>query len=866
MFELLRHFSWAELRHHPWRYGAALASIALGVALAFSVHVINASALSEFSSALQSVQGKPDVSVSAAGTGAAGAGLMDERLYEQVAKLDAVAVASPVLELSTYALDAQGKKVSVRVVGVDALLVMQVAADLMPRPHETQSATQNAGAGRFALFAPNQAFLNAAARQSLGDGPLRMVVGSQIKALDNAGSVGTLGSPLIVMDLGAMQDAFAQVGALSRIDLRLAAGQSPASLQLPEGLALALPGDASERSDQLSRAYRVNMTVLALVALFTGAFLVYSVLSLAVAKRAQQLALLGVLGLTARQRLKLVLLEASLLGLQGAALGIAAGTGLAALGLKALGGDLGGGYFSAATPPLQWSISAALVYAALGWLAAIVGAWWPARAAQALPLAQTLKGLGQVNTSQRPPWLALILVALGVAFSWAPPLLGIPIAAYVAVGLFLVGGMGLLPWSVSALYDRLSPWVAARALPMLAVERARRMREVAVVAVSGVVAALSLGVALTVMVSSFRDSVSSWLDTMLPAPLYARLTSSTQTAQALYFPPEVMARMAQLPGVEQVQGLRLRNLRVGAALPDVQLIARPINLKEAKKVLPLVGEVHAPPVPDAIPVYVSEAVVSLHGAAPGQIFKPNWLLALIETAPSATHSIANQATPTFYVAGVWRDYVRQFGSVVIDHAQYMKLTGDARINDIAMWPRANADTAMLQTQVRQLFSNDAALANLVEFASSAEIRAISLKMFDRSFAVTYWLQAVAIGIGLFGIATSFSAQVLARRKEFGLLAHLGLTRQQILRVVALEGAAWTAIGAVAGCVLGLLVSLVLIHVVNPQSFRWTMDMSVPWLRLMLLAVAVMLAGTVTAWLSGRAAASRDAVLAVKEDW
>jgi putative ABC transport system permease protein len=119
---------------------------------------------------------------------------------------------------------------------------------------------------------------------------------------------------------------------------------------------------------------------------------------------------------------------------------------------------------------------------------------------------------------------------------------------------------------------------------------------------------------------------------------------------------------------------------------------------------------------------------------------------------------------------------------------------------------------------------------------------------------------------LFGIATSFSAQVLSRRKEFGLLAHLGLTRSQILRVVALEGAAWTAIGAIAGCALGLLVSLVLIHVVNPQSFRWTMDMSIPWGRLGVLAAAVMLAGTITAWLAGRAAASRDAVLAVKEDW
>ena len=104
--------------------------------------------------------------------------------------------------------------------------------------------------------------------------------------------------------------------------------------------------------------------------------------------------------------------------------------------------------------------------------------------------------------------------------------------------------------------------------------------------------------------------------------------------------------------------------------------------------------------------------------------------------------------------------------------------------------------------------------------------------------MTYWLQAVAVGIGLFGVAASFSAQVLARRKEFGLLAHLGLTRTQILRVVAAEGAAWTSLGALAGVALGLAVAVVLVHVVNPQSFHWTMEMALPWGRLALLCAAV----------------------------
>jgi putative ABC transport system permease protein len=207
----------------------------------------------------------------------------------------------------------------------------------------------------------------------------------------------------------------------------------------------------------------------------------------------------------------------------------------------------------------------------------------------------------------------------------------------------------------------------------------------------------------------------------------------------------------------------------------------------------------------------------------------------------------------------------------MDPADFARYSRDTRVNDIAFWLRPGADVPKVQAQLRALANQlaptpDGAAGALLEFGSAAEIRATSLKIFDRSFAVTYWLQAVAIGIGLFGVAASFSAQVLARRKEFGLLVHLGLTRRQILRVVALEGAAWTTLGALAGVALGLAVAVVLVHVVNPQSFHWTMELALPWGRLAALGAAVIAAGTVTAWLSGQAAAGRDAVIAVKEDW
>lgn len=848
MLALLGTFSLQELRHHPWRTAAAVLAVLLGVALAFSVQLINASALSEFAGAVRSVNGQPDLELRAV------QGSFDERLFERVGTDPAVTIASPVLELGTlWTLDG-GKRQPLRVVGIDALVIAAVAPALMP-----QTSTS---ADRLALLSPATVFLNPAAQQLATGSVVRLQSGLQLRDTRVAGTVIAGGPPLAVMDIAAAQELFGRLGQLTRIDVRLRPGTDRdawvRALQLPAGITAAPPGDAAERVSNLSRAYRVNLTVLALVALFTGGFLVFSVLSLSVARRSQQFALLGVLGLTPRQRRALVLTEAVVLGAAGSLTGIALGTALASLGLKLLGGDLGGGYFPGVAPQLQWSAAAAVVYAALGIVAAMAGAWWPAMAAQRLPLAQTLKGLGSPIATGQGHVGSLLLMAAGGALALLPPIAGIPLAAYLSVGLLLVGGITALPWLVALLYDRIAPRLAHRLLPLLAVERARRVRESAAVAISGVVAALSLAVALTVMVASFRDSVTRWLDVVLPADLYVRTSLSTAAGDTAYLTPEFTGAIAQLPGIRRVATQRVRTLLLDPALPPLALLARRID--DPAQSLPLIGEPLAAPA-GLVPVYVSEAVVDLYGARLGQVFTR------FSEAFRPQAQFVGAAPTQFFVAGIWRDYVRQTGAVAIDDRSYQALTGDLLANDVQLWLAPGASAQTVQASVRELAQRQGAGGGaLLEFASAAEIRAASLRIFDRSFAVTYWLQAVAIGIGLFGIAASFSAQVLARRKEFGLLAHLGLTRRQILTVVAGEGAAWTVIGSLAGLALGLAVSVVLVHVVNPQSFHWTMDLRAPWLRLALLCLAVVAAGTLTAWLAGRAAAGRDAVLAVKEDW
>jgi putative ABC transport system permease protein len=851
MRRLLLTFSWQELRHHPWRSAAAMVAVMLGVALAFSVHLINASALSEFASAVRAVNGQPDLELRAAQGG------FDDALLERVATLPGVALASPVLELQTLARRADGTRVPLRVLGVDALLIARIAPGLMPRPDEALAA----GRERLSVLLPDTVFLNATARALRGDDErLTLQAAGNWQALRVAGDVTAPGEALAVMDVAAAQERFDQLGRLTRIDLRLAEGADARALRAGlaaiagPGVLLAEPASAGERASNLSRAYRVNLTVLALVALFTGAFLVFSVLSLSVTQRQQQFALLGVLGLSARERLRLVLAESLLLGVLGSGAGLLLGALLAGLALRLLGGDLGGGFFQGQAPALSISPLAALLYGALGVVAALVGGFWPARAAQHLPPAQALKGLGLLGARGTEGFtrrVGLGLMVVGLLLAFAPPVAGVPVAAYLSVAALLVGGIVALPVLVSLVYDRVAPRVR-QPLPLLAVERARRMRSVAAVAVSGVVASLALSVALTVMVTSFRQSVMQWLDGVLPAQLYLRGAPTTAMGDAVYFERDFLDAVARIPGVQRVSGQRHRPVLLDPAQPAILLLVRalPRAPLEVARQLPLVGD----PVAvgdDAVPVYVSEAMVDLHGARVGQ------------PLPALAALLPGQ--PRLVVAGVWRDYARQGGSVVMAESDWRRLSDDTRVNDLSLWLDAGADEAAVRAALAQLAAQRLGGPS-PEIASAAEIRAHSLRIFDRSFAVTYWLQAVAIGIGLFGVAASFSAQVLARRKEFGLLAHLGLTRAQVLAVVTGEGAAWTLIGAAAGLGLGLAVSVVLVHVVNPQSFHWTMELRLPLPRLLMLALAVVVAGTVTAWLSGRAAASRDAVLAVKEDW
>lgn len=663
---------------------------------------------------------------------------------------------------------------------------------------------------------------------------------------------GTIGAPrgqrLGVVDIAAAQDAFGRLGRLSRIDLRVVPGTSidgaraAVAARLPAGVTVERPVETAGLAARMTRAYRVNLDVLSLVALFTGSLLVFSTQALSIVRRRTQLALLRALGLPRRWLVGLLLAEGALVGAVGAAVGLAAGYALAALLLRTFGADLGAGFFRGEAPSLIASPRDALAFAALGVAAAIAGAWWPARdAARASPAAAIRAG---DNAEAFGRFVSLAPGVACLAASGAvvalPPIGGLPVFGYAAIALMLVGTLLLLPRFAHAMLARIP---RPRALPAaLALDSLRATPGQASVSLAAIVAAVALAVSMAIMVGSFRHSLADWLDRILPADLYVRAGGVSGTG---WLSAADQRALAALPGVRRVEFLAAARVLVRAFDPPVTLLARDLDRNSAALRLPLVGDAAATGDDGAPPAWVNEAFADRYGVGSGDRIE----------LPIAGRVAA------FAVAGVWRDYARQTGAVVIERDVHRQLTGDDRVGDAALWLDPGTRAASVRDAIDERFGR-----GRLAISTPAEVREVSLAVFDRTFAVTYVLEAVAIAIGLVGLSASFGALALARRREFGVLRHLGMTRREIGAMLGAEGLFVSATGLAIGLALGAAISLILVHVVNRQSFGWSMDLHPPLGQLAAFSAALLAASAFTALASARRATGGESVLAVKDDW
>ena len=825
----------ARFAHQRGRALLSAAGIALGVALGFAVHLVNGAALNEFSLAVRSMAGVADLEVRGGRTGFA------ESLYPALARVPGIVVASPMIDLEAALAERKGATHgTLRLVGVDPMR----AAELQPAMFADDPQRM------VALMAPDTVMLSAAAADSLGlklGDKLALRSGLARVDLEVAGIVPGLRGSLALTDIATAQWRMGRLGTLNRIDLRLAPGADAAAVRvrvaalLPAGAYVAEVAELEDQGANLSRAYRVNLNVLAMVALFTGGFLVFSAQALEVARRRAEHGLLRVLGLTRRGVVQLVLAEAALIGAAGSAAGLALGYALARIAVHAAGGDLGAGIFRGVTPEIGFPAGPASLFYLAGVAIALVAGALPALDAAAAAPARALKSgddqrmFGRIVTA----WPGVALVAAGVALAQPGPVNGIPLFGYAAIGSILVGGILLMPRALSLLLGAAG---VPRNVPLgLALAQLRGAPGQAMVSLSAIVASFALMVAMAIMVASFRQSVDQWLGAVLPADYYFRTSHEGDT---VFLDPGFEARVRALPEVARVEFLRSDRIALDPARPAVALIARDMP-SGAGTSLPLLGKGYERKAGEPPAAWVSEAVAELYGVRPGNVVS----LAL----GGKRHE--------FVVAGEWRDYARQHGAIVIDREDYRRLTGDARVNDAALWLKPGVGEARIEAALRALPGGDA-----LDMAGPGEIRATSLRVFDRSFAVTYALEAVAVLVGLFGLSSSLGAIVLARKREFGMLRHIGMTRAQVGAMLAFEGGLLAAFGAAAGLVVGGVIGFLLIHVVNRQSFNWGMELHPPYGLLASLTLVMIALAVVTAFLSGREAMGMGPVRAVKEDW
>ena len=831
VLQLLR----GTLRAGPMRLALTLACIALGVALAGAVHTIHASALAEIDRAARALSGTAELEIRGPRSG------FDDALFARIAAHPDVAAASPIVEVEA-ALASGG---TLRILGIDPFR----AAAMQPAFVADAGATGSGQVRR--LLDPSAAWLTPRAAARLGHSAgarVSVVAGSGTIELEVAGILDGLGpgADAAVIDIAAAQARFGGAGRLSRIDVRLKPGadearwRSEVAAMLPPGVAIAPAAAIAGRAAEVTRAYRVNLDALALVALATGAFLVFSTLALQAARRRQEFALLRALGLTRRGLAGLLALEGAILGAAGAAAGVV----LALLASRALlsrgAADLGAGYFAGhagAFAPDPWGLAA---IAGVAMAMAVGGALWVAREVDRMAVADALRDRSvDLPRGASASWAPALLLAIGgIPFLFLPPVRGLPLAAYAAITFWLAAAVAAVAPMCRAALAAAAP---TRPVAALALAQLRHLPGHLAASIAGIVVSASLCVAMAIMVFSFRISFEQWLHGVVGADLYVR---AAEEGDSGFLTASQQQAIAAIPGIARIEPLRYDRIVVGAGNTPFTLVARPINARV------LAGFQADPPgMPAAAPgerrVWITEAARELHGWRPGE---------------RVTLPIAGRAYEA-RVAGVVRDYARTWGALLMPIEDYRAATGDDRASDLALHLARGADASAVRARVRAALPEAKALA--IEDATHLKQR--SLAIFDRSFAVTYALEAIAIAIGLAGITSSFAALAWSRRREFGVLRFMGLTRGEVLRMLALEGAAAGALGALVGLASGAAISAVLVHVVNRQSFHWSLELHWPYATLVLFFTALVALCALAARASAAHAVRREAILAVKDD-
>lgn len=832
---LLRRSGWRFLRRHPWQVGLAVLGVTLGVAVVVAVDLANASATRAFELSMAQLYGRATDQLVGGPSG------VDERFYAQLKRRADAPPAAPVIE-AYGTLDEQ----PVQLLGVDPF-AEGAFRDLLAEPLRGDDGARLATL----LTEPATALLAAPTARRLGIQPGDRVALSIAGRKHTVRVVGLLHARahadtglegLLVADIATAQELAGQPGRLSRIDLILDREQRQRlRRRLPPGMELVAAAGRTRSAVQMTAAFRTNLTAMGLLALVVAMFLIYNSITFLVLQRRRMLGTLRALGVTGAETFRWVMSEALLLGAAGTLLGLACGIFLGEGLLRLVTRTINDHYFVLTVTDYLLTPAPLLKGAVMGLLATAVAALVPAwEAARMSPLAVLQRSQLESRSHWLAPRLAFTgagLALLGLALLWGSQ--RSLVAGFAALFLLLVGIALAIPYAVYVLVRATTPLARA-----LGVEARLTLQGIAAslsrtgTAIAALTLAVATAVGVGVMVQSFRASVAQWLEASLQADIYVSVTTLRAGHSRGDLPPALIDTLAALPGVSGMSKGRSISVTGPAGMIDVFALGLSPGLRPR---YPLV---------DGDPAQVwerfrnGEAVLISEPLA--------WHRQL--RAGDSIRLQTDRGPQRFPIAAVYYDYGSERGELLLSRDLYLRYFDDPGVGGIGLYLAPDASLARVLEQVRSQVARWAPAQSIV-VRSNAELRALSLQIFDRTFVITNVLRLLAVLVAFVGILSALMALQLERAKEIAVLRATGFTPAQVLRMVSAQT---TCMGLAAGVLaipVGVVLAALLTHVINRRAFGWSMDLVVAppvlWQGIGVALVAALLAGLWPGWRMAR---------------
>jgi putative ABC transport system permease protein len=780
-------------------------AVALGVAVVVAIDLAGDAATGSFRSSMETLSGKTDLEILANGG-------VDEAWIGVLDSLPVNAAFAPTIEAQAVVEGVGG----IPLYGVDVVAGARHWAwpdsALNSGP---DSARDSSGAGISRALASR---LHLTPPASLTAG-----IGGRVRRLAIGGIVDAGSAEFLVLDIAAAQQLLGRYGKLDRIDVTVASTEDLARVEkavrgaLPAAYLVEKPGVRNQENQRMLRAFRWNLRVLGYISLVVGAFLIYNTISVSVVRRRAEIGTLR----------GLFLVEALLLGAVGSVVGVLLGRVLAGGVVGLIAETVNALYTSSRPTPVELTAGEAWTGILTGVMVAFVSALKPAREAmQVAPTEAMSRGAHEHRARLRwrrsLAWSAVFAIA-AAALSQAPAWGGYPVGGYVAALLAIAAAAFASPAVVLAVHRATRGFTRRRAESLLAGRSLTASLSRTSVVVAALATAIAMMASVGIMVASFRETVALWLDVQLRADLYVRPAIRSGAGQYPPMDARIPALLAAVPGVAAVDDFRgtefhYEGERATLGAGNMEIVRRYGRLRF------LAGESR-----DAI-------LSSLPGRDRAVVSEPFALKHKIRAGDRLTVPIGSN-TVTLTVAGVYYDYSSSQGYMIVDRSTILKYLPDLPVTNAAVYlaPGADAERVRQEIQLRTA-------AYGVAIARNSELRRASIEIFDRTFAITWALEAVAILVAMLGAANSLLALVLDRRRELGLLRFLGASTGQVRGMILTEAAFLGLLASILGLALGMALSLLLIYVVNRQSFGWTIQFHLPG---GLLAGAVLLVWLVT---------------------